>query len=271
MAEELISNFVEFRNVSFYRDDKMIFDNLSLQIPKGKITAILGPSGTGKTTLLRLVTGQLKPTSGSVLLDGICINELSRGELFELRKRMSLLFQTGALFTDMNVFENVAFPLREHTQLPEHMIRDLVLLKLESVGLRGVARKMPSQLSGGMARRVALARSMVLDPELIMYDEPFTGQDPISMGVLLKLITAFNTDLAITSMLVSHDVSEAMSIAHQVFVIAAGHVIGKGTPEQLSNNPDPQIRQFLFGEPDGPVAFHAPAIPFKEEMLSHAE
>lgn len=271
MAEESISNFVEFKNVSFYRDDRMIFDNLSLQIPKGKITAILGPSGTGKTTLLRLISGQLKPTSGDVFLDGVCINALSRNELFELRKRMSLLFQTGALFTDMSVFENVAFPLREHTKLPERMIRDLVLLKLESVGLRGVAQQMPSQLSGGMARRVALARSMVLDPELIMYDEPFTGQDPISMGVLLKLITAFNTDLAITSMLVSHDVNEAMSIAQQVFILAAGHVIGQGSPEQVRNHPDLRVRQFLFGEPDGPVAFHAPAIPFTEEILSHVE
>jgi len=261
--------FVECRHVSFRRDDRVIFKGINLSIKKGQITAILGPSGTGKTTLLRLLCGQLHPTSGEVLIDGVDIGELNRAELFELRQRLSLLFQSGALFTDMTVFENVAFPLREHTRLPEYMIKDLVLLRLESVGLRGAADLMPAQLSGGMARRVALARSLALDPELILYDEPFTGQDPISMGVLVNLIRQVHEDLDLTSVLVSHDVDEALSIAHQVYILAEGKIIGSGTPEELRHSEDPLVKQFLFGKAHGPVPFHYPAPTLKQQVLGH--
>ena len=263
-------NFVCVRDMSFYRGDRAIYDNLSLDIECGKITAILGPSGTGKTTLLRLIAGQLEPDSGSVTVAGLEVSKLNRQSLLALRKRMSLLFQSGALFTDMTVFENVAFPLREHTNLPKHMIRDLVMLKLEAVGLRGVADQMPQSLSGGMARRVALARSIALDPELIMYDEPFTGQDPISMGVLVKLIRSLNDALGMTSILVSHDVEEALSIADYVYVVSEGRIIGQGTPEQLREDRNPDVHQFLYGEADGPVPFHHPAPKtLKDEVLTY--
>lgn len=261
--------FVECRHVSFRRGEHTIFKGINLTIKKGQVTAILGPSGTGKTTLLRLLCGQLHASSGEVLVDGMDIGELNRADLFQLRQRLSLLFQSGALFTDMTVFENVAFPLREHTCLPEHMIRDLVLLRLESVGLRGAAQLMPGQLSGGMARRVALARSLALDPELILYDEPFTGQDPISMGVLVNLIRQVHQDLGLTSVLVSHDVDEALSIADQVYILAQGKIIGSGTPEQLRNSDNPLVRQFLFGEANGPVPFHYPAPELKQQVLQH--
>lgn len=263
-------NFVCVRDMSFYREDRAIYHNLSLDIECGKITAILGPSGTGKTTLLRLIAGQLEPDSGSVTVAGLEVSKLNRQSLLALRKRMSLLFQSGALFTDMTVFENVAFPLREHTNLPKHMIRDLVMLKLEAVGLRGVADQMPQSLSGGMARRVALARSIALDPELIMYDEPFTGQDPISMGVLVKLIRSLNDALGMTSILVSHDVEEALSIADYVYVVSEGRIIGQGTPEQLMEDRNPDVHQFLYGEADGPVPFHHPAPKtLKDEVLTY--
>ncbi len=261
--------FVECRHVSFRRGEHTIFKGINLTIKKGQVTAILGPSGTGKTTLLRLLCGQLHASSGEILVDGMDIGELNRTDLFQLRQRLSLLFQSGALFTDMTVFENVAFPLREHTCLPEHMIRDLVLLRLESVGLRGAAQLMPGQLSGGMARRVALARSLALDPELILYDEPFTGQDPISMGVLVNLIRQVHQDLGLTSVLVSHDVDEALSIADQVYILAQGKIIGSGTPEQLRNSDNPLVRQFLFGEANGPVPFHYPAPELKQQVLQH--
>ncbi|MEH6345521.1 MAG: ATP-binding cassette domain-containing protein [Bermanella sp.] len=262
-----MENFAELVDLSFSRDGRLILDHISLQIPKGKVTAILGPSGTGKTTLLRLISGQLKPDSGDVIVDGLSVPSLSRNDLFTLRKRLSLLFQTGALFTDMSVFENVAFSLREHTRLPEHMIRDLVLLRLQSVGLRGAAHHMPSELSGGMARRVALARSLALDPELIMYDEPFTGQDPISMAVLVKLIRNVNDLLSLTSVLVSHDVEEALSIADQVYVLSHGRLIGEGTPEHVRQTDSPELKQFLFGHVDGPVSFHYPSKPLAQEVL----
>ncbi len=245
----------------------MIYHELNLDIPAGKVTGILGPSGTGKTTLLRLIGGQIRPDKGSVTVAGLDVPSLDRGALFMLRKRMSLLFQTGALFTDLNVFENVAFPLREHTHIPEHMIRDLVLLRLESVGLRGIAEDMPQSLSGGMARRVALARSMALDPEMIMYDEPFTGQDPISMGVLVKLIRSLNDALGMTSVLVSHDVNETLSIADQVYVLSAGKVLESGSPEAIKRSTNPAVKQFLFGEPDGPVPFHVPAESLAKSLL----
>lgn len=249
-------NIVQVENVRFAYAGRLIYNNMTLNIPRGKITAILGPSGTGKTTLLRLIGAQLKPDSGRILFDGVDIHKLSRSDLYELRKKMSMLFQSGALFTDLNVYENVAFPLREHTNLPEVLIHDLVMMKLEAVGLRGAAYYSPNELSGGMARRAALARSIALDPELIMYDEPFVGQDPITMAILVKLISDLNKYLGITSVVVTHDVTEIMSIAHQVFIVADGHVIGSGTPDEIRNSTDPKIVQFINGDYDGPYAFN---------------
>lgn len=227
----------------------------------------MGPSGCGKTTLLRLIGGQLKPECGNILVDGKLINKLPRAQLYELRRKMGILFQSGALFTNLNVFENVAFPLREHTELPDFMIRDIVLMKLQSVGLRGAKNLMPSQLSGGMARRVALARAIVLDPELIMYDEPFTGLDPIALGVIVKLISDLNKALGIATILVSHDVKETLTIADYIYVIANGNIIGHGTPEKLHRDKDPEVQQFLQGLPDGVVPFHYPAIEYTQELL----
>jgi len=252
------SAYISFDNVVFSRSDRRILDGVSLQIPKGKVTAIMGPSGTGKTTLLRLIGGQLKPDSGTIMVAGQEVPRLKRKALYALREKMGMLFQTGALFTDLSVYENVAFPLREHTRLPEDMIRDIVLMKLEAVGLRGARNLMPAALSGGMTRRVALARSIALDPELIMYDEPFTGQDPIAMGVLIKLIRDLNSSMGLTSVLVSHDVPESLSICHYACIIADGRVIGEGTPEQLREHPSERVQQFLDGQPDGPVPFHYP-------------
>ena len=252
--------YISLTDVVFSRSGRRILDGLTLDIPRGKITAIMGPSGTGKTTVLRLIGGQLRPDSGSVRVDGHEVPELKRGALYTLREKIGMLFQSGALFTDINVFENVAFPLRVHTSLPEDMIRDIVLMKLEAVGLRGAQRLMPSELSGGMTRRVALARSIALDPELIMYDEPFAGQDPITMGVLVKLIRDLNSSMGLTSVLVSHDVPESLSICHHACIIADGKVIGEGTPEEIRAHPSEQIQQFLRGRPDGPVPFHYPAV-----------
>ncbi len=251
--------YISLTDVVFSRSGRRIFDGITLDIPKGKITAIMGPSGTGKTTLLRLIGGQLKPESGSIRVAGLEVPRLKRRELYALREKMGMLFQSGALFTDLSVFENVAFPLRVHTRLPEDMIRDIVLMKLEAVGLRGARDLMPSELSGGMTRRVALARSVALDPELIMYDEPFTGQDPIAMGVLVKLIRDLNSSMGLTSVLVSHDVPESLSICHYACIIADGKVIGEGTPEALKAHPSERVQQFLQGQPDGPVPFHYPA------------
>ena len=262
------TQIVECKQVTFYREGQRIFHDLSLSLEKGKITAILGPSGTGKTTLLKLLCGQLKPDQGEIWVDGLNLANLGRKALFKLRKRLSLLFQSGALFTDMTVFENVAFPLVEHTRLPRHMIRDLVLLRLESVGLRGAADLMPSQLSGGMARRVALARSLALDPELIFYDEPFTGQDPISMGALIKLIRETHDDLNLTSVLVSHDVKETLELADMVYLIADGRIVASGTPDELAKSQDAFVRQFLFADGQGAVPFHYPAADLRDEVLS---
>lgn len=262
-------NFVQLQNVHFSREGRSIFHDLSLTIPKGKVTVILGPSGTGKTTLLKLMCGQLKPDLGTVILDNNNLAHLSRKQLLHVRKRLSLLFQSGALFTDMSVFDNVAFPLKEHTKLSESMIRDLVLIRLESVGLRGAAQLMPSELSGGMARRVALARSLALDPELIMYDEPFTGQDPISMGAIMRLIQQVHDDLKLTTVLVSHDVQEALSLADHVYVLANGAVVASGSPDELSQSTDPFVQQFLYGKGDAAVPFHYPAEPFLKQVLQH--
>lgn len=253
------SPYISLADVVFSRSGRRIFDGVSLDIPRGRITAIMGPSGTGKTTLLRLIGGQLKPDSGSIVVAGHQVPSLKRKDLYKLRERMGMLFQSGALFTDLSVYENVAFPLRVHTKLPEDMIRDIVLMKLEAVGLRGARALMPSELSGGMTRRVALARSIALDPELIMYDEPFAGQDPIAMGVLVKLIRDLNSSMGLTSVLVSHDVPESLSICHYACIIADGKVIGAGSPEELRNHPSDRVQQFLKGHPDGPVPFHYPA------------
>ena len=261
------ATLVEIRNLGFSRGERVIYDDISLSIPKGKVTAIMGPSGIGKTTLLKLIGGQLTPDSGQVLFAGQDIHKISRDKLFELRKRMSMLFQSGALFTDMNVMDNVAFALREHSGLPEDIIRNIVLMKLEAVGLRGAANMMPSELSGGMQRRAALARAIALEPEMVMYDEPFAGQDPISMGVLVKLISELSDALNLTSVVVSHDVNEVLSIADYVYVIADKKVIAKGTPEELKYADNPQLKQFIGGEPDGPVPFHYPAMDYKKELL----
>ncbi len=245
----------------------MIFDDIDMDIARGEVTTIMGPSGTGKTTLLRLIGGQLRPDSGSIRVDGEEVTTLSRRALYQLRKRMGMLFQSGALLTDMSVYDNVAFPLREHTKLSPSMIRNLVLMKLEAVGLRGARDLMPNELSGGMARRVAMARAIALDPMMIMYDEPFTGQDPISMGVLVSLIRKLNSALGLSSIVVSHDVAEATAIADHVYLISNGKVVEHGTPEQLNNSVSPWVKQFLKGEPDGPVPFHFEAGDYLDDLL----
>jgi len=228
-----------------------------MDIERGKVTAIMGPSGTGKTTLLKLIGGQLKPDSGTVVVDGENVHQLSLSALYDLRRRtMGMLFQSGALLTDLSVYDNVAFPLREHTALPEEAIHHLILLKLEAVGLRGARHLMPAELSGGMARRVALARAIALDPQMIMFDEPFTGQDPISMGVLVKLIHDMNHALGMTSVVVSHDVNETASISDYIYVISDGKVVQSGTPEALQHSDSAWVKQFLDGDADGPVPFH---------------
>ncbi len=258
---------IEIRGLTFSRGERVIFDDIDMDIARGEVTTIMGPSGTGKTTLLRLIGGQLRPDSGSIRVDGEEVTTLSRRALYQLRKRMGMLFQSGALLTDMTVYENVAFPLREHTKLSSSMIRNLVLMKLEAVGLRGARDLMPSELSGGMARRVAMARAIALDPMMIMYDEPFTGQDPISMGVLVSLIRKLNSALGLSSIVVSHDVAEATEIADHVYLISNGKVVEHGTPEQLSNSTSPWVKQFLKGEPDGPVPFHFEAGDYLDDLL----
>ncbi len=258
---------VKVRGLSFSRGSRLIFDGIDLDIRRGKVTAIMGPSGTGKTTLLKLIGGQLRPDQGAIEVDGQNVHQLHRAALFELRKRMGMLFQSGALLTDINVFDNVAFPVREHSKLPEALVRDLVLMKLEAVGLRGARDLMPSELSGGMARRVALARAIVLDPMMVMYDEPFTGQDPISKGVLVELIHKLNTALGLTSVVVSHDVSETAAIADYIYVLSGGKVVGQGTPDELSRSDSAWVRQFMNAEADGPVPFHYPAEGYVDDLM----
>lgn len=259
---------VTIRELIFRRGDRIIFDRIHLDFPRGRITAIMGPSGTGKTTLLQLIGGQLRPDSGKILIDGRNVHALGHKALYELRKSIGMLFQNGALLTDLDVFENVAFPIREHTRLPESMIRKLVLMKLQAVGLRGARDLTPAKLSGGMARRVALARAIALDPMMIMYDEPFTGQDPITKGVLVKLIRELNDSLGLTSIVVSHDVHETTTIADRIYVISEGRVIGEGTPESLARNSSERVRQFMTGAPDGPQRFHYDAIDYTQDLLS---
>jgi len=239
-----------------------------MDIERGKVTAIMGPSGTGKTTLLKLIGGQLKPDKGTVFVDGENVHELSQSALYDLRRRtMGMLFQSGALLTDLSVYDNVAFPLREHTDLPEEAIHHLILLKLEAVGLRGARHLMPAELSGGMARRVALARAIALDPQMIMFDEPFTGQDPISMGVLVKLIHDMNHALGMTSVVVSHDVNETASISDYIYVISDGRVVQSGTPDELQHSDSAWVKQFLDGDADGPVPFHYSAESLIDDLM----
>ncbi|ACR67809.1 phospholipid ABC transporter ATP-binding protein MlaF [Edwardsiella ictaluri] len=265
------NNLVDICGMSFSRGNRQIFTDINLTVPRGKVTAIMGPSGIGKTTLLRLIGGQLRPDRGEIWFDGENIPALSRGRLFEARKKMSMLFQSGALFTDLSVFDNVAFPLREHTQLPEILLRTTVLMKLEAVGLRGAADLMPSELSGGMARRAALARAIALDPQMILFDEPFVGQDPITMGVLVKLIDELNHALGITCVVVSHDVPEVLSIADHAYIVAEQHVIAHGDRQGLRANQDPRVRQFLDGIADGPVPFRYPAGDYRHALLASGE
>lgn len=263
------NDIVSIQNLSFSRGDRLIFDDISLTIPRKKITAIMGPSGTGKTTLLKLIGGQLAPDNGSIIVDHQNVHQLSRTDLYTLRKRMGMLFQSGALLTDLNVYDNVALPLREHTSLNESMIRTLVLLKLHAVGLRGSRELMPNELSGGMARRIALARAIALDPMMIMYDEPFTGQDPISLGTLVKLIKELNNVLGLTSIVVSHDVEETTSIADYIYILSGGKVVGQGTPEQIKKLDSEWVTQFMDGEADGPVHFHYPANDYHDDLFKN--
>ncbi len=258
---------VQVRGLSFARGERMIFDGIDLDIERGKITAIMGPSGTGKTTLLKLIGGQLRPAAGTIVVDGKNVHELTTRELYRLRQRIGMMFQTGALLTDLDVYANVAFPIREHADLPESLVRDLVLMKLQAVGLRGAAGLMPSELSGGMARRVAMARAIALDPMMVLYDEPFTGQDPISMGIVVKLISELNDALGLTSIVVSHDVQETAAIADYAYLLSNGKVVDQGTPEMLWKSASEWSQQFLNGMPDGPVAFHYPAPNFRDDLM----
>jgi phospholipid/cholesterol/gamma-HCH transport system ATP-binding protein len=258
---------VDVRGVRYLAGSRAIFEGLDLTVAQGSITAVMGPSGTGKTTLLRLLTGQIQPAAGSVQVLGQDVPALKRRELFALRRRLGVLFQNGALLTDLNVFENVAFPVREHARLPEAVLRRLVLMKLEAVGLRGAEALMPQELSGGMARRVALARAIVMDPEVLIYDEPFVGLDPVSMGIIVRLIKRLNEALGITSIVVSHDVAEVCSIADYSYLLAGGRAAAQGTPAAMLASDDPAVKQFMQGSMDGPVSFHYPAGNYRDALL----
>jgi phospholipid/cholesterol/gamma-HCH transport system ATP-binding protein len=261
---------VALRGVRYGIGARRIFDGVDIQVERGSITAVMGPSGTGKTTLLRLITGQVRADAGAVEVFGREVAGLSQRDLYALRRRMGMLFQNGALLTDIDVFENVAFPVREHYRLPEALLRRLVLMKLQAVGLRGAARLQPTELSGGMARRVALARAIVLDPEVLIYDEPFVGLDPISMGIVARLIRELNDALGITSIVVSHDVQEVGAIADRSYLLAEGRVVASGSPRELQDAVDPAVRQFMQGDADGPVPFHYPAADYDTELLQDA-
>jgi phospholipid/cholesterol/gamma-HCH transport system ATP-binding protein len=257
---------VQLRDIRFGYGERVILDGISLTVPRGKVTALMGASGGGKTTVMRLIGGQYKAQSGSLTFDGQEVASLNATELYAVRRRMGMLFQFGALFTDLRVFDNVAFPLREHTDLNEDMVRDIVLMKLEAVGLRGARNLMPSEVSGGMARRVALARAMALDPELIMYDEPFAGLDPISLGTAARLIRQLNDALGLTSIIVSHDLDETFHIADQVIVLANGKIAAQGTPDEVRRSSDPLVHQFVSAAPEGPVQFHYPGPSVVEDF-----
>jgi phospholipid/cholesterol/gamma-HCH transport system ATP-binding protein len=266
-----IAPIVDIRNLDYAVSGRPVFAGLDIQIPRGKVTAVMGPSGTGKTTLLRLITGQVFADGGEIQVAGVDMRAVGRAQSDVLRRRVGLFFKNGALLTDLSVFENVAFPLREHTDLTERLIRQLVLTKLQAVGLRGAAELMPAELSGGMARRVALARAIVMDPELLIYDEPFVGLDPISLGVILRLIRRLNDTLGITSIVVSHDVLEISTVADQVFLLSGGKVVAGGTPQALKANPTEIVKQFVGGLADGPVPFNFPAPDYFDELMSRSE
>lgn len=260
-------NIVEIDNLSFGYKSRLLHKGINMSFPRGKVVAIMGGSGSGKTTLLRLIGGQIRPSKGEVRVDGTVVHKQDREGIYRLRRKMGMLFQQGALFTDLSVFENVAFPMREHTQLPESMIHDLVMMKLNAVGLRGAHKLMPTELSGGMARRVALARAVALDPAIIMYDEPFAGLDPISMSVICNLIRSLNDALGATSIIVTHDVDETFSFADYVYFVADGIVAAEGTPDDLRQSNMPFVHQFVHGEVDGPVPFHYPAPDYRHDLL----
>ena len=258
---------VEISNVSFgYDPARPVLREIDLAIPRGAVVGIMGQSGCGKTTLLRVIMGALRPTAGSARVLGEPTTSLDREGLYRMRRKMGMLFQFGALFTDMSVYENVAFPLLEHASLPDELVRDLVMMKLQAVGLRGAAHLMPTELSGGMARRVALARSIALDPQLILYDEPFTGLDPISFGVISRLIRDLNDSLGATSIIVTHDVQEALGVVDYVYFMASGRVIAKGTPDEIRASHEPFVNQFVNGRPDGPVPFHYSAPDYRADL-----
>jgi len=261
------AQIVEIQNVSFgYTPDRPVLSDINLGIPRGAVVGIMGQSGCGKTTLLRIIMGAYLPSRGTARVLGHATGELDSDGLYAMRRKMGMLFQFGALFTDMSVYENVAFPLREHAALPSELLNDLVMLKLQAVGLRGAAHLMPTELSGGMARRVALARSIALDPQLILYDEPFTGLDPISFGAIVRLIRSLNDSLGATSIIVTHDVQEALDVVDYVYFMAAGRVIAQGTPQEIRASPEPFVNQFVNGKPDGPVPFHYPAPPYAADL-----
>lgn len=266
MTADACANVVKIDNVDFAYGKRSILKGISLDVPRGKVVAIMGGSGCGKTTLLRLIGGQLVPSAGKLLVNGQNVADLDRDGLYAMRRKMSMLFQFGALFTDMTVFDNIAFQLREHTELPEDMIRDLVLMKLNAVGLRGTAGLFPSELSGGMARRVALARAVALDPEVIMYDEPFAGLDPISLAVVGNTIRRLNDALGATSIVVTHDVVESLQIVDYLYFISDGRIVGHGTPDEIRASKEPYIKQFVHAELDGPVPFHYPARPYADDL-----
>ena len=266
MAASPDTSLVELRNVTFGYGDRVILNDISLTIPRGKVTALMGASGGGKTTVLRLIGGQYRAQQGQVLFDGHDVTVMQHAQLYEARRRMGMLFQFGALFADLSVFENVAFPLREHTDLSEELIRSIVLMKLNAVGLRGARDLMPSEVSGGMARRVALARAIVLDPELIMYDEPFAGLDPISLGTAAQLIRRLNDSLGVTSIVVSHDLEETFLIADQVVILANGRIAAQGTPDEVKRSTDPLVQQFVQAQAEGPVQFHYPGPTIEQDF-----
>jgi len=261
-----VPNLVEIRDLHFAYGDRPILSGLEMDFPRGKVIAVMGGSGSGKTTILRLIGGQLVPSRGSIAVDGVAIDFNDNAGLYRMRRNMGMLFQHGALFTDLTVFENVAFPIREHGNLPEELLRDLVLMKLQAVGLRNAAQLKPAEISGGMARRVALARAVALDPQLIMYDEPFAGLDPISMGVTANLIRRLNDALGSTSILVSHDVHESFSIADYVYFLSQGKIVAHGTPQQMAASSDPYVKQFVHAEADGPVPFHYPGRSLADDL-----
>ncbi len=266
---ESSKSIVSIEEVGFFFGEKKVYANVSIEIPLRGISVIMGPSGCGKSTLLNLICGRLRPSSGNVKVFGQQVSNLNEPDLFRLRRRMGMMFQSNALLTDLSVFENVAFPLRENTDLPEELIRNLVLMKLEQVGMRGTQALMPSELSGGMSRRVAMARATVMDPELLLYDEPFTGLDPVSLGVITKLVRELTDALNTTSIVVTHDVEEGLSIADYVYLLGDGALLASGTPKELLESSQPEVRQFLHGLPDGPVPFHYPASDYRGDLLEH--